>query len=226
MLKGNKILYIIFIVLLIVTIGEVAYYFFFKTSSISPSQVQTPQFQPTTSEFAPSQLSSEGQKNSTNIFPKDFPNPNKNYMRQPFDNKIIEVKADFRVDVDLKIEIQKDTPVDHSNGLVVSNNEVGEDLRELILNYQFAGWNLGYYIGDKQEFFERLFDDKNLELAGKFSLKIDKEGKKATVTLPNNQEKSFDLKDSFYPIENKVVLKIQVAPLSKVIISHLNYQEF
>lgn len=225
MLKGNKILYLIFFVLLAVTIGEIAYYFFFKPAP--PQQVQPQEPQQIITEPTTSQTQIGTQTTATSIPPKEFLSNSKSYyMRQPFDKKIVEVKGDFKVDLDMKIEIQKDTPVGHSNGLVISNNEVGADLRELTLNYQYGGWNLAYYISDKQEFFEGLFDDKNLELAGKFSLKIDKEGKKVTVTLPNNQEKSFDLKESFYPLENTVTLKIQVAPLSKVIVSHLSYQEF
>lgn len=159
---------------------------------------------------------------------KTFANSTGEFKYNSIKDGYIRVEGPVRINVQMGIDLgPSPQESSDSSGLIFGNGLASSknDLRSVSLLYspQYKSWILHYYYGEKQEFFY-LLSMPTGEVYGGFSLLISGNGRQVTVTLPNFDQKTFNLHDSLYTAINQMNPSIQVATGQTVTVSSLNYQ--
>lgn len=242
--KGNSLLaagvaeIVIVAVLIIAILGTLNYFAILPLSRTFPFLSFLPR---QSTQVKPQTQDNQGQETRTNqnqgqlanvrqvIIPSDiktFTNSTGEY--NPIKDGYIKIEGPIRINVQMGIDIGPSSQeASDGSGLVFGNGLANsiKDLRSVSILYspQYESWILHYYYGEKQEFFY-LLSMPTSEVYGGFSLLISGNGRQATVTLPNFDQKTFNLPDSLYTTTNLMHTSIKVATGQTVTVSSLNYQ--
>lgn len=159
-------------------------------------------------------------------FTKVFTNKSDQWSLQNVPNNKVRVSSALELNTTLLIKFDEDAPLNSNTGILFYNGLLVKDpnTRRLSIVYLLKNkqWLLQYQSGKTVKSYI-LLNAAPANAFGTFSLSISSDGKKVTVSIPNQTTKSIDLPASIYDITNQMTINILVGPKSNATVSSLNY---
>jgi endo-1,4-beta-xylanase len=161
---------------------------------------------------------------STGFYDNEF----KTYQIQ---GSVMEVREDMTINIEIEdVLFDANAPESSAIEILLDNGVFDQGVKKLILTYYKGGppkgWSFGYLPlggrteeGDHWEFFDNsgIYDPR-----GKFAFQIDKVGRTVKLTLPNGQEKIYNLQTPLYADSRVLGMSVIVWPQSGVEIPSLS----